>query len=292
MSGYSRSKLWGWFFIIPQLVIILLLFLWPAFSTIKQSFFLSDVFGIEDKFAGLKNFLDLIFEEGYLHAIFVTTVLAVSVTFLTLIIGLFLAVLVNTRVKSQTFYKSLFLWPYAVAPAIAAVLWRFLCQPSIGWVAQGLGKIGLSFNYLTHPMQALTVVVLAACWQQFSYNFLFCLVALKAIPKQLLEAATLDGASDWKQFWQIILPMLSPTLFFLITMNLIYSFFDTFGIIDVLTSGGPESSTTTLIYKAYKDGFWGMDPGSSAAQSVLLMLLVTGLTLMQFRYIEKKVHYQ
>lgn len=292
MSAYSRSNYWGWLFIFPQLLIIVLLFVWPALSTIKQSFFLSDVFGIESKFAGLRNFIDLFSEEGYLQAVVVTMVLAFFVTFLTLSVGLILAVLVNTRTKSQGFYKSLFLWPYAVAPAIAAVLWRFLCQPAIGWVAQGLTTFGISFNYLTHPLQALIVVVLSACWQQLSYNFLFCLVALQAIPKQLLEAATLDGASAWKQFWQIILPMLSPTLFFLVTMNLIYAFFDTFGIIDVLTSGGPGNTTTTLIYKAYKDGFLGMDPGSSAAQSVLLMLLVTGVTLFQFRFIEKKVHYQ
>lgn len=225
-------------------------------------------------------------------AALVTLIIALAVTTLTMVFGLALALLVNGRRRSQHVYKTLLLWPYAVAPAVAAILWRFLCHPTLGWLTGVLQWIGVDFNYLIHAKQALLVVVITASWQQFSYNFLFFFAALKMIPQSLIDAAIIDGASTWRRFWQIIFPLLSPTTFFLLIMNLIYSFFDTFGIIHVMTNGGPGYSTTTLIYKVYKDGFVGMDPGSSSAQSVMLMLIVIGLTLLQFRYLEKKVHYE
>jgi sn-glycerol 3-phosphate transport system permease protein len=291
MAEYSQYKKTALFLIAPQLIVIFVFFIWPAGRAILESFYVGDAFGIYHRFAGLTNFIDLLQDPSFISAVVVTLVIAFFVTFITLSFGLLLAVLVNHCKKSQGTYKLLLLWPYAVAPAVAAMLWRFLFQPSIGWLATGLQSMGFEFNYLIHPKQALVVIVITASWQQLSYNFLFFLAALKAIPQSLLEAATLDGASAWRRFWQIIFPLMSPTTFFLLVMNLIYSFFDTFGIIDVLTNGGPDNKTTTLIYKVYKDGFVGMDPGSSAVQSTFLMVMVTGLILFQFRYLERKVHY-
>lgn len=276
----------------PQLVVTLLFFIWPACSAIIQSLYYSDAFGLQHRFAGLNNFTDLFHSPDYALAVLITFIIGISITFLTMSFGLALAVLVKGRRKGQQVYKSLLLWPYAVAPAVAAILWRFLCHPTLGWMTNFLQSMGIDFNYLTHANQALLVVILTASWQQFSYNFLFFFAALNMIPNVLIEAAILDNASAWRRFWQIIFPLLSPTTFFLLVMNLIYSFFDTFGIIQVLTNGGPGYSTTTLIYKVYKDGFIGMDPGSSSAQSVMLMIIVISLTLLQFRFLEKKVHYE
>jgi sn-glycerol 3-phosphate transport system permease protein len=280
------------FFILPQVLITLLFFIWPAVSAIVQSLFFSDAFGLHRHFAGLGNFVDLWYSNDYFMAVSVTMVISFSVTTLTMAFGLALAVLVHGRGKSQTVYKSLLLWPYAIAPAVAGILWRFLCHPTLGWMTALFQWFGIDFNYLVHAHQALFIVIMTASWQQFSYNFLFFFAALKMIPATLIDAAILDGASSWRRFWQIIFPLLSPTTFFLLVMNLIYSFFDTFGIIHVMTNGGPGYSTTSLIYKVYQDGFVGMDPGSSSAQSVMLMVMVTGLTLLQFRYLEKKVHYE
>ncbi|KTC86503.1 sn-glycerol-3-phosphate ABC transporter permease UgpA [Legionella brunensis] len=291
MPTYIQYKKLAWIFIFPQLLITLVFFIWPAFSALVQAFFFSDAFGLHKQFAGLTNFFDLLKDPGYKQALWVTVILAFFVTLGTMSLGLFLAILVQARRKSQQMYKTLFLWPYAVAPAIAAILWRFLCQPTMGWLSHGLQGLGIHFNYLVNAKQALLVIVLTASWQQLSYNFLFFFAALQAIPNALVEAAIIDGASAWRRFWQIIFPLLSPTSFFLLIMNLIYAFFDTFGIIDVMTNGGPNNSTTTLIYKVYKDGFVGLDPGSSSAQSVMLMIMVIVLTLVQFRYLEKKVHY-
>jgi len=291
MAKFTNNKKLAFIFIAPQLLITFLFFIWPAATALIQSFYFEDAFGLYKRFAGLTNFIDLFRDPSFIKALSVTFIIAISVTFLTMSLGLLLAVLVKNRGKSQGVYKSLLLWPYAVAPAVAAILWRFLCQPSLGWLANAAAWAGFDFNYLTHPQQALAVVILTASWQQLSYNFLFFFAALKAIPPVLIDAAIIDGASAWRRFWQIIFPLLSPISFFLLIMNLIYSFFDTFGVIDVLTNGGPANSTTTLIYKVYKDGFIGMDPGSSAAQSAILMLLIIMLTLLQFRYLEKKVHY-
>jgi len=291
MAKFTHKKL-ALLFVAPQLVITVVFFLWPACSALLQSLFFGDAFGLQQRFAGVVNFTDLFQDPAFAQALYTTFLIAFLVTFFTMLLGLFLAVLVNVRQKSQAVYKTLLLWPYAIAPAVAAILWRFICQPSLGWLAQGLDYMGLHFNYLTNPIQAISVIILTASWQQLSYNFLFFLAALKAIPQPLIDASIMDGANFWQRLWHVILPLIAPTTFFLLIMNLIYGFFETFGIIDVLTNGGPGRSTTTLIYKIYKDGFVGMDPGSSAAQSVVLMILVVTLTLLQFRYLEKKVHYE
>lgn len=292
MAKFTHRHTVALIFIMPQLLITLVFFIWPACQALWQSLFFSDAFGIHHRFAGLVNFLDLFINAEYWQAVWVTFVLVVSITLLTMSLGLLLAVLVKQRGESQGIYKTLLLWPYAVAPAVAAILWRFLCHPNLGWLANGIDALGGDFNYINHAGQAMLVVVLAASWQQFSYNFLFYFTALLAIPKSLLESATLDGASPWQRFWQIIFPLLSPTTFFLLVMNMIYGFFETFGIIQVMTHGGPGNSTSNLIYKLYEDGFMAMDMGSAAAQSVILMLLVVGLTRLQFKFVEKKVHYR
>ncbi len=292
MAKFTLHSKTALFFIAPQLLVTLLFFIWPACGALLQSLFFSDAFGLHHQFAWLINFADLFKSPDYCKAVWVTIIMASSITMITMVFGLSLAVLVNGRTKGQQIYKSLLLWPYAVAPAVAAIMWRFLCHPTMGWMTRVLKAIGVDFNYIIHAKQALFMVIMTASWQQFSYNFLFYFAALKLIPRTLIEAAIIDGASTWRRFWQIIFPLLSPTTFFLLTMNLIYSFFDTFGIIHVITNGGPGYSTTTLMYKVYEDGFVGMDPGSSSAQSVILMFIVVGLTLLQFRYLEKKVHYQ
>lgn len=292
MAKFNHHSLYAWLFLAPQLIVILVFFIWPAFSALYQSLFYTDAFGIQQHFAGLSNFSDLLRDHSYAKAVWVTFVLTISITCFTMSLGLIMAHLVSTKVKGQNLYKSLLIWPYAVAPAVAAILWRFLCHPTLGWMTHSLQFFGIHFDYVNNANQAMLVVILAASWQQFSYNFLFYFAALKAIPRTLIDAATLDGASSRQCFWQIILPLLSPTSFFLLIMNLIYGFFDTFGIIQVMTHGGPGNSTTNLIYKVYEDGFEGMDLGSSSAQSVVLMIIVIGVSLVQFKYLEKKVHYE
>jgi sn-glycerol 3-phosphate transport system permease protein len=288
---FQQHKKLGLLLITPQLLLTTVFFIWPALAALYQSFFFSDAFGLQKRFAGFKNFSDLLKDPLFHQATITTFIIAFFITLVTMSFGLILANLVKNRTKSKPIYKSLLLWPYAVAPAVAAILWRFLCQPNLGWLSQLLNKLGVEFNYLIHAKQALIVIIISASWQQFSYNFLFFLAALQSIPSSILEAATLDGASSWHRFWHIIFPLISPTSFFLLITNLMYAFFDTFGIIDVLTNGGPGTSTTTLIYKIYQDGFVGMDLSSSAAQSIFLMIIVVLLTLIQFRYMEKKVHY-
>lgn len=292
MANIARYKWIAMCFIFPQIFVTLVFFIWPSFRAVVQSFYYSDAFGIHRRFAAFGNFYDLFTSLEYSQALRVTFIMALFVTLLTMSLGLALAALVSTRSKGQPIYKTLLLWPYAVAPAVAAILWRYLCHPTLGWVTQVLHVCGMDFNPLTKPTQALMVVIITASWQQFSYNFLFYYAALKMIPPVILDAAILDGTSAWRRFWQIQFPLLSPTSFFLLTMNLIYVFFDTFGVIQVMTNGGPGLSTTTLIYKVYQDGFVGMDPGSSSAQSVVLMCIVVSLTLLQFRFLEKRVHYQ
>ncbi len=292
MAKFNYQSAYAWLFIIPQLVVTLIFFIWPAWNAVIHSFFYMDAFGLHQHFAGLSNFIDLIRDPTYVTAFGVTFIIAISITLLTMSLGLVLANLVNKRSKSQNFYKSLLIWPYAVAPAVAAILWRFLCHPTLGWLAQFLNYLGIYFDYVNNAKQALLVVILTASWQQLSYNFLFYFAALRAVPQHLIDAATLDGAGPIQRFWHIIIPLLSPTTFFLLLMNLIYGFFDTFGIIQVMTHGGPGNSTTNLIYKVYQDGFEGMDLGSSSAQSVLLMILVSIIFLIQFKYLEKKVHYE
>lgn len=292
MAKFNHQRFYAWLFIVPQLIVTVVFFIWPACSALLQSFFYTDAFGLHQHFAGLSNFFDLFFDPAYSKALAVTFIIAISVTVITMSLGLLMATLVSNRTRSQGVYKSLLIWPYAIAPAVAAILWRFLCHPTLGWMTHFLQSMGIHFDYVNNAGQAMMVVILTASWQQFSYNFLFYFAALRAVPQTLIDASIIDGASPWQRFWQIIFPLLSPTTFFLLLMNLIYGFFDTFGIIQVMTHGGPGNSTTNLIYKVYEDGFEGMDLGSSSAQSVLLMTIVILVSLFQFRYLEKKVHYE
>jgi sn-glycerol 3-phosphate transport system permease protein len=293
MAPFKHYRFYAWLFILPQLLITVVFFIWPAANALIQSFFYTDAFGLKQHFSGFENFYDLFRDSSYRKAIAVTFIMAFSITAVTMVSGLLMATLVNNRtIKSQSIYKTLLIWPYAVAPAVAGILWRFLCHPTLGWLAQGFNYFGWHFDYINNSNQALLVVILTASWQQFSYNFLFYFAALKAIPAILMDAAIIDGASAWQRFWHIVLPLLSPTTFFLLIMNLIYGFFETFGIIQVMTHGGPGNSTTNLIYKVYQDGFEGMDLGGSSAQSVLLMVMVILVSLIQFKYLEKKVHYE
>lgn len=292
MAPFSKHRRVMWLFLAPQLLVTIIFFFLPALSALHQSFQFGDAFGIQHRWAGLSNYIDLFKDPGYLEAVFVTVCLSVAITVTCLLSGLLMANLLLRVTRGRSLYKTMLIWPYAVAPAVAAILWRFLFQPKLGWIAQSAQYFGMEFDYLTHPLQAMITIIITASWQQFSYNFLFFFAALSAIPIEIIEAATIDGASAWRLFLQIKLPLISPTTFFLLIMNLIYSFFDTFGIIDVMTHGGPAQSTTTLIYKVYQDGFVGFDPTSSATQSVVLMIVVSLMIWFQFHYVEKKVHYQ
>jgi sn-glycerol 3-phosphate transport system permease protein len=286
-----KNKFLPYALIAPQIIVTLLFFIWPAITAFKQSFFLQDAFGLHHHFVWLKNYYFLFASHYYWHSIGITLLYSVLVTAITLAAGLFIAVVANKIVRGSATYKTLLIWPYAVAPAVAGILWRFLFNPAIGVVSYVLDKMGYHWNYTLNGHQALFLIVIAAVWQQFSYNFLFFIASLQSIPKSLLEAAAIDGASPTRRFWSIVFPLLSPTTFFLLIMNMIYAFFDTFGIVQIMTKGGPANATNTLVYKVYSDGFVGMNFGSSAAQSVVLMLIVIGLTVLQFKYVEKKVHY-
>lgn len=277
--------------VLPQLLITFIFFIFPAASALKGAFEWGDAFGLHKAFAGLDNFHTLFQNPHYLNSMFVTFEFSTLVALLSLTAGLFFALLVDRVHKGKAVYKTLFLWPYAVAPAVAGMLWRFLFDPAIGICSFILEHLGYHWNFNLNGNQAMFLVVIASTWQQLSYNFLFFLAGLQAIPQTLLEAAALDGAGPFRRFWHITFPLLSPITFFLFVLNLIYAFFDTFGVIDTLTQGGPGEATNILVYKVYHDGFVGLDMGSSNAQSVILMLLVIGLTIIQFRYLESKVHY-
>ncbi|MBK9080864.1 MAG: sn-glycerol-3-phosphate ABC transporter permease UgpA [Rhizobiales bacterium] len=277
--------------LIPQLAIIVIFFYLPAGQAVWQSFQLQDAFGLSTIFVGFENYRDLFTRPEYLHALGVTVVFSALVAFFSLSIALLLAVMANKQIAGAGVYKTLLIWPYAVAPAIAGVLWLFLFQPSMGMVARWLQWAGIDWNPLLDGTHAMILVVLASTWKQISYNFLFFLAGLQSIPHSLIEASAIDGAKPMRRFWTIVFPLLSPTTFYLIVVNVVYVFFDTFGIIDAVTHGGPASATTTLVFKVYNDGRSGGDLGSSAAQSVILMIIVIALTAIQFRYIERKVNY-
>jgi sn-glycerol 3-phosphate transport system permease protein len=275
----------------PQLAITLVFFFLPAGQAIWFSFLRQDAFGIRTEFVWFENFAELFADSLYLDSIRVTVVFSAGVTLLAMSVALGLAVLADRQIRGATAYKTLLIWPYAIAPAIAAILWIFIFHPQIGLAGRFLNGIGVAWDYKLNGAQALLVVVLASAWKQVSYNFLFFLAGLQSIPRSVLEAAAIDGASESRRFWTIVFPLLSPTTFFLLVINITYAFFDTFGVIDALTKGGPAKATTTLIYRAYIDGRVNLDLGSSSAQSVVLMVAVIALTALQFRYIERKVHY-
>ena len=275
----------------PQLAITIVFFFWPATQALYQSLLQQDPFGITVEFVGLENFRELFSDSHYLASFRVTAVFSLLVASIGLSVSLVLAVFADRAIRGASFYKTLLIWPYAVAPAVAAVLWLFLFNPTLGVVAHWIRGLGIGWDPLLDGDNALTLVVIAAVWKQISYNFLFFLAGLQSIPKSLIEAAAIDGAGPGRRFWTIVFPLLSPTTFFLLVVNIVYAFFDTFAIIDVATGGGPGQATEILVYKVYKDGFKALDLGSSAAQSVVLMAIVIGLTVIQFRFVERKVQY-
>lgn len=275
----------------PQIAITVIFFFWPASQAVVQSVLREDAFGTSSYFVGLENFAALFEDDYYLNSFKITALFSTLVTTLGLSISLVLAVTADRLIRGAIVYKTLLIWPYAVAPAVAGALWGFVFLPGPGVFAWLLAQAGVDWNFHLNGGQAMFVVVVAATWKQISYNFLFFLAGLQAIPKSLIEAAAIDGAKPFRRFWTIILPMLSPTLFFLIVVNVVYAFFETFGVIHSLTRGGPAKSTEILVYKVWYDGFEAQDLGGSAAQSVILMAIVIGLTVIQFRYIERKVHY-
>lgn len=285
------NKFLPWLLLAPQLAITLVFFFWPAGQAVWFSFLRQDAFGIRTLFVGFENFSDLLTDPLYLGTVWNTVVFSTCVTILSLGLALLLAVLADREIRMARSYRTLLIWPYAVAPAVAAVLWLLLFHPSIGLVGRWLNENGVAWDYKLNGAQAMGLVIVAAAWKQVSYNFIFFLAGLQAIPRSVLEAAAVDGAKPVRRFWTVIFPLLSPTTFFLMVVNLVYAFFDTFGVIDALTKGGPGKATETLIYRAYIDGRVNLSLGSSSAQSVLLMVLVVALTLIQFRFVERKVTY-
>ena len=277
--------------ITPQLVIISVFFFWPAGQALLQSLQQSDAFGTSVSWVGLDNFRVLWNDATYLASFETTARFSLLVAGLGIAISLLLAYFADRVVRGTTVYRTLLIWPYAVAPAVAGVVWLFLFSPSIGVVSYALNLWGFEWNALLNSRHAMALIVMAAVWKQLSYNFLFFLAGLQSIPKSLIEAAAIDGAGPWRRFWTIQFPLLSPTSFFLLVINVVYAFFDTFGIVDAATKGGPGKDTAILVYKVYFDGFKAMDLGGSAAQSVVLMVIVIALTVVQFRYVEKKVNY-
>ncbi|MEZ5703986.1 MAG: sn-glycerol-3-phosphate ABC transporter permease UgpA [Burkholderiaceae bacterium] len=286
-----QSSWLPWVLIAPQMVIVLVFFFWPATQAIYQSVLTQDPFGLSTEFVGLENFQRLWEDDSYLASFKTTAVFSILVATVGLSLALLLAVMADRVLKGAAVYKTLLIWPYAVAPVVAGVLWLFLFASPMGVAAYYLRFIGLDWNHLLNPDHAMALIVAAAVWKQISYNFLFFLAGLQSIPKSLIEAAAIDGASPWHRFWTIVFPLLSPTTFFLLVINIVYAFFDTFGIVDATTQGGPGKDTAILVYKVYYDGFKALDMGGSAAQSVVLMLVVITLTVIQFRFVEKKVNY-
>ena len=286
-----RSAWLPWALIAPQALVIGVFFFWPAAQAILQSVQQQDAFGISTEWVGFANFQRIFSDPSYIESFKTTAIFSLLVAVGGIVLSLLLAVFADRVVRGALAYKTLLIWPYAVAPAVAGVLWLFMFAPSIGVVSYGLRQMGISWNSLLNANDAMTLIVLAAIWKQISYNFLFFLAGLNSIPKSLIEAAAIDGARPWRRFWTIVFPLLSPTTFFLLVINIVYAFFDTFGIIDAATEGGPGKDTAVLVYKVYYDGFKALDLGGSAAQSVVLMAIVVTLTVIQFRFVEKKVNY-
>ena len=286
------KSLWlPWLLLAPQLIVISVFFFWPASQALLQSFQLQDAFGTSTEWVGLDNFKTLYADEAYLESFKITAFFSIMVAALGIGLSLVLAVFADRIIKGALAYKTMLILPYAVAPAVAGVLWLFMFSPTLGGVSYALRYVGIDWNHVLNSGHAMTLIVMAAVWKQISYNFLFFLAGLQSIPKSLIEAAAIDGARPWRRFWSIQFPLLSPTTFFLLVINVVYAFFDTFAIVDASTQGGPGRDTLILVYKVYHDGFKNGDLGGSAAQSVVLMVIVIALTIVQFRYVEKKVQY-
>jgi sn-glycerol 3-phosphate transport system permease protein len=286
-----RSAWLPFLLVAPQIAITVIFFFWPAGQALWFAFLRQDAFGVSSEFAGLENFRYLFADEAYLASFKVTALFSVLVAAGGIVIALVLAVMADKVIRGAMAYRTLLIWPYAVAPAIAGVLWGFMFAPSIGIVTYVLRGFGIDWNWVLQGDQAMLLVVLASIWKQISYNFLFFLAGLQSIPKSLIEAAAIDGARPFRRFWTIVFPLLSPTTFFLLVVNIVYAFFDTFGVIDATTQGGPAGATEILVYKVYNDGVKAADLGGSSAQSAILMVIVVALTVVQFRFIERKVNY-
>jgi len=287
-----RHRWLPYLLVAPQVVITMVFFIWPASQALMQSMLVQDAFGLSTEFVWFENFEILLADPNYLHSFGVTIVFSAAVAFFGLSIALLLAVMADRVVRGATLYKTLLIWPYAVAPAVVGVLWLFMLNPTIGMVAYALDSVGIDWNHQLNGTHAMILIIVAAVWKQVSYNFIFFLAGLQAIPKSLIEAGAIDCAGPGRRFWTIQLPLLAPTTFFLLVVNVVYAFFETFSIIDATTEGGPARATNILVYKVFHDGFQALDLGSSAAQSVVLMAIVTMLTVLQFRYVEKRVQYQ
>jgi len=287
-----RSAWLPFLLLAPQIAVTIVFFFWPAAAALWYSFQLQDAFGLATEFVGLRNFAELFHDSHYLDSIRITAIFSVLVAGLGIVISLLLATMADRVVRGALAYKTLLIWPYAVAPAVAGVLWAFMFAPTVGIITYVLRKyLGIHWNWLLQGDQAMLLVVIAATWKQISYNFLFFLAGLQSIPRSLIEAAAIDGAGPARRFWTVAFPLLSPTTFFLLVVNVVYAFFDTFGIIDATTQGGPAGATQILVYKVYYDGVKAADLGGSSAQSAVLMAIVIALTVIQFRFVEKKVQY-
>ena len=286
------QNLWlPYLLVLPQIIITLVFFIWPSWQALTSSLYIEDAFGFSKQFVWFQNYSELFTNPAYLKSFWTTLVFGVSVTFLAMSIALLLAVAANRVIKSATGYRTLLIWPYAVAPALAGVIWYFLLNPSIGIVSYWLESVGVEWNHYVNGGQALLLVIVASAWKQISYNFLFFLAGLQSIPKSLLEAAAIDKAGPIRPVWPVTSPPSSPTTFFLLIVNLVFAFFDTFALIHATTNGGPADATSVLVFRVYNSGFVGQDYGSSAAQSVVLMGLVVVITFIQFRYVERRVQY-
>jgi len=286
-----RSRWLPYALVAPQIAITLVFFFWPSYQALESSFFLEDAFGFSRDWVGLRNYQALFSDPSYLRSFKTTLIFGFSVAFLAMALSLGLPVAANRVIRAAPAYRTLLIWPYAVAPALAGVIWYFLMNPSLGIVAYWLGAVGIDWNHYVNGDQALLMVIVAAAWKQVSYNFLFFLAGLQSIPKSLIEAAAIDRAGPVRRFWSITFPLLTPTTFFLLVVNLVYAFFDTFSLIHATTEGGPADATSILVFKVYATGFVGQDYGGSAAQSVILMALVIAMTFIQFRYVERTVNY-
>lgn len=286
-----NNRLLPYLLLAPQIVITLVFFFWPASQAVFQSLLSQDPFGLRIRFVYLENFQTVLGDPLYVEAVQVTVVFSVSVTLFVMALALLFAVTADRQIRGAQTYKTLLLWPYALAPAVAAVLWMFIFHPSIGIIGRALNAMGIVWDYHLNGAQALFLVIIASSWKQIAHNFLFFLAGLQSIPQAVVEAAMIDGAGSWKLFRSVLFPLISPTTFFLLTVNMVYAFFDTFGVIHALTDGGPGRATTTLMYKVYTDGFVSLNLGHSAAQSVILMIIVSVLVWLQFRFVEQRVHY-
>lgn len=285
------SSVLPYLLVAPQIIITLVFFIWPASQALYQSFLIQDAFGLSTEFVWFENFTALFGDPIYTATFWRTAFFSIAVAFLSMSSALLLAGFADRAVRGAMVYRTLLIWPYAVAPVLAGALWVFMFNPTLGIVAYFLEFVGVDWNHYLNGGQAMALVIMAASWKQVAYNFLFYLAAMQSIPRSVIEAAAIDGAGPGRRFWTIIFPLISPTTFFLLVINAVYAFFDTFGIIHAVTQGGPANATTILVYKVYNDGFVGLDLGGSAAQSVILMALVIAMTVVQFRYVERRVEY-